>query len=136
MNGVVGAHASSIIAEFTPELQSCDEVVVRELNQRIVPECRTLLMTHIHAICSPVIHGPGVDARLLKTPRLQPAKTLIERGDNYRALDINLPMKAFPLSIRGPSKITLMVPSPGLEPGQLAPLPPQDSVSTNSTMTA
>ncbi len=29
-----------------------------------------------------------------------------------------------------------MVPTPGLEPGQLSPLPPQDSVSTNSTTSA
>ncbi len=29
-----------------------------------------------------------------------------------------------------------MVPMPGLEPGRLTPLPPQDSVSTNSTTSA
>ena len=32
--------------------------------------------------------------------------------------------------------VSLMVPKAGLEPARLAPLPPQDSVSTNSTTSA
>jgi hypothetical protein len=30
-------------------------------------------------------------------------------------------------------RLTIMVPKAGLEPARLSPLPPQDSVSTNST---
>ena len=63
------------------------------------------------------------------------SQSLPELRGNHQEWMEGLPGKVRPGGGVGPNK-NKMVPKAGLEPARLSPLPPQDSVSTNSTTSA